>query len=165
MTDGQANTYEELCRRVAELVNNTRGPLKSVRLTAGDVSIEIEWPEPVQVPAAVPNGAVLNGASAVPHPVPAPPLLPEPPAEAAAAETFTLTAPLVGTFYRAPTPEARAFVEVGDMVEAGRQVAIVEAMKLMNAVTADRPGRIVEVLASDATSVEYGEPLFVLSPA
>ncbi|WP_157406730.1 acetyl-CoA carboxylase biotin carboxyl carrier protein, partial [Actinomadura rubrobrunea] len=110
------------------------------------------------VPAA-PGPAAPAGA--VPGPA-------QEPARAPADEddgTFRVESPLVGTFYRAPSPGARPFVEVGDEVEEGQQVAIVEAMKLMNAVTVDRPGRVVEVLVSDAEPVEYGQPLFVLAAA
>ena len=71
-------------------------------------------------------------------------------------------APLVGTFYRAPQPGAPPFVTPGDAVEEGETLGIVEAMKLMNHVTADRAGRVVEVLAGDGEPVEYDQPLMVL---
>jgi acetyl-CoA carboxylase biotin carboxyl carrier protein len=73
-----------------------------------------------------------------------------------------ITAPSVGTFYAAPEPGAGPFVQVGDMVTAGQQVAIIEAMKLMLPVEADRAGRVTTVLLQDGKPVEYGEPLILI---
>lgn len=70
--------------------------------------------------------------------------------------------PLVGTFYVAPAEDAEAFVKVGDKVEAGQTVAIVEAMKLMNEIESEYTGVIAEVLAENGQTVEYGQPLFVI---
>lgn len=70
--------------------------------------------------------------------------------------------PLVGTFYVAPAEDAEAFVKVGDKVEAGQIVAIVEAMKLMNEIESEYTGVIAEVLAENGQTVEYGQPLFVI---
>lgn len=70
--------------------------------------------------------------------------------------------PLVGTFYVAPAEDAEAFVKVGDKVEAGQIVAIVEAMKLMNEIESEHTGVIAEVLAENGQTVEYGQPLFVI---
>ena len=72
--------------------------------------------------------------------------------------------PVVGTFYRAPTPGEDSYVEVGDVVSAGQTLCIVEAMKLMNEIVADVSGEIVEVLAENAGGVEYDQPLFYLRP-
>ncbi len=77
-------------------------------------------------------------------------------------EQLTITAPMLGTFYRAESPGKEAFVEVGSRVEADTIVAIVEVMKMMNSVTAGLAGTIVEVCAENAQLVEYGEPLFRL---
>jgi acetyl-CoA carboxylase biotin carboxyl carrier protein len=73
-------------------------------------------------------------------------------------------APLVGTFYVAPTPDADPFVVVGDEVEAGQTLAIVEAMKLMNPIVADEPGVVSEVRVGDAESVEFDQILMLLRP-
>jgi acetyl-CoA carboxylase biotin carboxyl carrier protein len=75
-----------------------------------------------------------------------------------------VTAPTVGTFYRAPERGAAPFVEVGDVVRPGQQVAILEVMKLMLPVEADCHGVVAEVLRRDGQPVEFGEPLFVLGP-
>ena len=72
--------------------------------------------------------------------------------------------PMVGTFYRSPSPEAAPFVEVGQMVEIGQVVCIVEAMKLMNEIKSEVRGKVVEVAVSNAEPVEFGQTLFVLEP-
>ncbi len=73
-----------------------------------------------------------------------------------------VVSPLVGTFYAAPSEEADSFVKVGDRVKKGQTLAIVEAMKLMNEIESDYDGIVVEILAENATSVEFGQPLFVI---
>ncbi len=91
-------------------------------------------------------------------------------AEAAApaaksAKTIEITSPMVGTFYRAPSPESPAYVEVGQIIEVGQVVCIVEAMKLMNEIKAEARGKVVEILVNNAEPVEFGQPLFLLDPA
>jgi len=82
------------------------------------------------------------------------------------AETGTLiTSPFVGTFYRAPAPEAPPFVEVGQNVRKGQVVCIVEAMKLMNEIESESDGKILEILVKNAEHVEYGQPLFRIEKA
>lgn len=73
-----------------------------------------------------------------------------------------VTAPMVGTFYRAPAPDAEPYVKVGDIVEVGQPLCIIEAMKLMNEIEAETRGRIVDILVENAEPVEYGQPLFVI---
>jgi len=70
--------------------------------------------------------------------------------------------PIVGTFYDAPSPDAEAFVKVGDHVETGKVLCIVEAMKLMNEIDSDATGEIVQVLVKPGQPVEYGQPLFAI---
>jgi len=72
----------------------------------------------------------------------------------------TITSPIVGSFYRKPSPEADNFVKVGDVVEAGQTVCLVEAMKLFNEIEAEFKCKIIEIIKEDATPVEFGEPLF-----
>ena len=88
-----------------------------------------------------------------------------PSTEAAPADTFPLCAGTVGTFYRAPEPGAAPFVAEGDRVESGQQVAVIEAMKLMIPVEADRAGVVVEFLVADRAPVEYGQPLMLVREA
>ena len=77
---------------------------------------------------------------------------------------FTVTAPLVGTFYRAGSPDDEPFAEVGDRVKKGQVICIVEAMKLMNEIESEVSGVIVKCLVDNAQPVEYGEPLFLVEP-
>jgi len=88
---------------------------------------------------------------------------PAPPAEAAK-EEHIIKSPIVGTFYAGPSPDAGPFVRVGDFVEAGQTVCIIEAMKLMNEIEADIGGEVARVLIENGHPVEYGEPLFALRP-
>ncbi len=76
----------------------------------------------------------------------------------------TVTSPIVGTFYRASSPEANPFVEVGSKVSKGQVLCIVEAMKLMNEIESDADGIMVKVLVENGQPVEYGEPLFLIEP-
>ena len=87
---------------------------------------------------------------------------------AAQAETDRLravTSPMVGTFYRAPAPDADPYVEVGAQIEVGQTVCIVEAMKLMNEIESDVKGRIVQILVENAQPVEFGQKLFLVDPS
>ena len=74
-----------------------------------------------------------------------------------------LKSPMVGTFYRSPSPDAKPFVEIGDTVRKGQTVCIIEAMKLMNEIEADRDGVVKAVLLESGQPVEYGEPLFLIA--
>jgi acetyl-CoA carboxylase biotin carboxyl carrier protein len=80
--------------------------------------------------------------------------------ESADADLHPIASPIVGTFYRAPNPDADPYVKVGDFVEQGQTLCIVEAMKLMNEIECDVSGTVVKVLPENAQPVEYGEPLF-----
>jgi len=73
-----------------------------------------------------------------------------------------VTAPMVGTFYAAPTPGAKSFVEIGDEVKVGEVLCIIEAMKMMNQIEADKAGRIASIMAKNGDPVEFGQPLFVI---
>lgn len=87
------------------------------------------------------------------------------PATAVAANhLLPITAPMVGTFYRAANPEAPPFVEEGDTIEPGQTVCIIEAMKLFNEIQSETRGRLVRVLAENGSPVEYGQPLFLVDP-
>jgi acetyl-CoA carboxylase biotin carboxyl carrier protein len=81
-----------------------------------------------------------------------------------AGEEHIIKSPIVGTFYAGSSPEAGPFVRVGDFVEAGQTVCIIEAMKLMNEIEADIGGEVARVLVENGHPVEYGEPLFALRP-
>lgn len=155
-----------------------------VRVSAGDVTVEMGWTTcahtgsaatvaPWALPAAEPGASVAPTAGFGPAAPPAPQLdassngtaaTPATSSTAVPATTFPLCSSSVGVFYRSPEPGAAAFVAEGDVVQAGQQVAIVEAMKLMIPLTAERSGRVVSILVDDASPVEHGQPLFLLEP-
>jgi acetyl-CoA carboxylase biotin carboxyl carrier protein len=121
----------------------------------------------VPAAASAPAPVVHQTAAAAPSAAPAAPA----PAGAetaqsapAAAGEHLIKSPIVGTFYAGASPEAGPFVRVGDFVEAGQTVCIIEAMKLMNEIEADISGEVARVLVENAQPVEYGEPLFALRP-
>lgn len=107
-------------------------------------------------------------ASAV-APVAAPAAAPAAPAEAAASAAdeglVEITSPIVGTFYRSPSPDADAFVKEGDSVDENTVVCIVEAMKVMNEIKAELRGTIKKVLVDNASPIQFGQPLFLVDPA
>jgi len=78
---------------------------------------------------------------------------------------ITIKSPMVGTFYRSPSPDKEPFVKVGDIISKGDHICIIEAMKLFNEIESEFEGKIVKVLAEDASPVEYDQPLFLIEPA
>ena len=102
-------------------------------------------------PAAVPTGTVAPPAPATAAAVPE-----------AAPEGHVVKSPMVGTFYRSPSPEAKPFVEVGATVKAGETICVLEAMKLMNEIEADASGTIKAILVENGQPVEYGQALFII---
>ncbi len=85
-----------------------------------------------------------------------------PAASKAKANEHVITAPMVGTFYGAPSPGAKPFVEIGDEIKVGQVLCIIEAMKMMNQIEADRAGRVTSIMARNGDPVEFGQPLFVV---
>lgn len=85
--------------------------------------------------------------------------------ETSATNLLTIKSPMIGTFYRRPSPDKPIFVEVGDDIGPGSVVCIIEAMKLFNEIESEIKGKIVKVLAEDASPVEYDQPLFLVEPA
>ena len=115
------------------------------------------------VPAPGPSPATLATPPQVtPVAPPAPAAAPAP--ATGSDKTFTVNSPFVGTFYRAASPDNPPFVELGQVVKKGQVLCIVEAMKLMNEIEAEQPGRLLEVLIQNGSPVEYGEPLFRFEP-
>ena len=129
----------------------------------------VRRPPPGSEPPAAPVSAASHGAGAPfaaapgPAPVAAPPQTAAPAVEAA--DVHLVKSPIVGTFYRAGSPDAKPFVSPGDRVSKGQVMCIVEAMKLMNEIEADIDGEVMDVLVSNGQPVEYGEPLFRIRPS
>jgi len=88
----------------------------------------------------------------------------QPAEEKISIKTAEIKSPMVGTFYRAPNPEAPAYVEVGQMIEPGQVICIIEAMKLMNEIKSEIRGKILEILVDNAEPVEFGQSLFLIDP-
>ena len=93
------------------------------------------------------------------------PASPPPAATATRSDLLEITAPMVGTFYRAPAPGEAPFIEVGNRIEVGQTVCILEAMKLMNELEAEVSGEVVEILVDNGTPVEFGQVLMRVRPA
>jgi acetyl-CoA carboxylase biotin carboxyl carrier protein len=154
-----------LQEEIVDLARALPGPLRRLTVRSGDRSVEVEWAADVAAPpAAAPAAAPASGGLQAVASAPA--AAPEEPAAAPEVPdgTIAVRAPLVGTFYAAPSPGAEPFVRVGDEVEAGQTLGIVEAMKLMNPIVADSGGVVAEVRAGDAESVEYDQVLLLLRP-
>lgn len=130
----------------------TRGE-ESVKLKRGVCQQAVVMAAPVAAPAAVAAQTV-----AAPAAVSAQPAAEEP-------EGQVVSSPIVGTFYRAPAPDAAPYVQVGQVVEKGQVICIVEAMKLMNEIEAEYRCRIVKICKENAQAVEFGDALFVVEPA
>ena len=132
----------------------------------GELEVQ-EGEERVRITRAVPAPVHAQGIMAAAAPsavVPAAPPAAEPAAPAAPPppEGHLVKSPMVGTFYRAASPGAKAFVEVGDTVEVGDPLCIIEAMKLMNEIESDKAGVVKRILAENGQPVEFGQPLVVL---
>jgi acetyl-CoA carboxylase biotin carboxyl carrier protein len=154
---GRAALLAEVGRSVLRLLAELPTPPDRIRIRVRDIALELEWPAPdrrapAQSPLAAAGGTTAAPAAGQPAPTGGGP----PPGD------HGVTAATVGTFYRAPEPGAPPFVEVGDPVQVGQQLAIVETMKMMIPVEADVNGRVREVLKRDGQSVEFGEALFLI---
>lgn len=89
---------------------------------------------------------------------------PPEPQSAISSKTVEIRAPMVGTFYRSPSPESPPYAEVGQIIEIGQVICIIEAMKLMNEIKAEIKGKIAEILVDNAEPVEFGQPMFLIEP-
>jgi acetyl-CoA carboxylase biotin carboxyl carrier protein len=131
---------------VSELeITEAEGKVRIVK-SGGNV-VQQYVPAPMQAPAPAPAGAPVAE-------------LPAPPAAAPAGHI--VKSPMVGTFYRSSSPGAKAFVEVGSQVKEGETICIIEAMKILNEIEADKSGTVTRILGENGQAVEYGQPLFVI---
>ena len=135
--------------------------IAEIEISEGEESVRISrYPQGMTVaqgPMMAPMPAVAAGAPAAPaaqaQPVPARPAPPK---------DDSITAPMVGTYYSAPAPGAKPFVQVGDEIKVGQVLCIIEAMKMMNQIESEKEGRVVSILARNGEPVEFGQPLFVI---
>ena len=135
--------------------------IAELEITEGEEKVRISRNNSTNAPATATVTQVAAPATSAPVVPGAPAVTGEP--AAAAPEGHVLKSPMVGTYYRAPTPGAKAFVEVGQTVNEGDTVCIIEAMKLLNEIEADRSGVIKAILVENGQPVEFGQPLFVIA--
>ncbi len=143
-------------KKLIELVEESG--IAELEISEGEESVRISRHSPAPVAAPVQYAAA-------PAPVAAPvAAAPATPVEAAPSVPagHQVLSPMVGTFYRSPTPEAKSFIEVGQSVNAGDTLCIVEAMKMMNQIEADKSGVVTAILVEDGQAVEFDQPLVVI---
>lgn len=149
MTSSEDHDENPSPERVADLVRALAGVMQQDSVTELDLelgALSLRMRRSVSAPAQA-NLPVVTGTEAARPDAPG----------------HVVSAPMVGTFYISPTPSAPPFVSVGDFVVAGQTIGIIEAMKIMNEITADRSGVVVEFLVENAQPVEYGSPLLRVS--
>lgn len=147
-----------------------RGPHPHTEAPAAPAMTPFAMPMPYPMGGFAPAAAAAPAAPApAPASTPAAAPAPAPKADAEAAapapaskKNKAVTAPIVGTFYAAPSPDAAPYVKVGDSVQAGQVLCIIEAMKLMNEIEAEQGGTVTEILVKNGEPVEYGQTLFIL---
>lgn len=141
--------------------------VSEVEVERGDFKIAIKKVEEkilVQSTAPVMQQPVVMQAAAV-APVASAPAAPAAPVTTeTASNLITIKSPMIGTFYKTPSPDKPAFVNVGDEIKPGKVLCIVEAMKLFNEIESEVSGRIVKILVENASPVEYDQPLFLVEP-
>ena len=145
-------------KKLIELVEESG--ITELEVQEEEGTVRISRAAPAVAPAAIQYAAAPVAQVAAPAAVPAAAA----PAEAPAAEIsgHQVRSPMVGTFYRSPSPEAKAFVEVGQTVKVGDALCIVEAMKMMNRIEADKAGVVRAILVNDGEAVEFDQPLIVI---
>jgi len=136
--------------------------IAELEITEGEEKVRIHKGGVVTAPVAMVAPAVAAAPAAAHAPASAAQPAVAPQATPAAVEGHVVKAPMVGTFYRSPSPDAKAFVEVGQQIKEGDVICIIEAMKLMNEIDADAAGTVKAILVENGQPVEYGQPLFIL---
>lgn len=155
-------------QELIQLVNDSN--LGEVSIEQKDFKITIKHKEEhvTQVVASMqqaPMAALPQQAAPQQLPQAAPPAPAAPAADTTPSNLITIKSPMIGTFYRRPSPDKSNFVEVGDEVSVGKVVCIIEAMKLFNEIESEVSGKVVKILVQDSSPVEYDQPLFLVEPA
>ena len=146
----------------------SKAEVSEVKYKTKDFEITIKTPLAGSEVSYMPQPAVYQTAPQQVAAAAAPSTPTAAPAEAAASDDskyVTIKSPMIGTFYRKPSPDKDVFVNVGDEVSSGKVVCVIEAMKLFNQIESEVSGKIVKVLVDDATPVEYDQPLFLVDPS
>ena len=145
-------------KKLIELLEES--DVAEIEIHEGEESVRISRTSSVAAPMVAAAAAPLAAAA----PTPATPSAPaaEAPAATKEPEGHVIRSPMVGTFYRAPSPGAKPFVVEGQSVSSGETLCIIEAMKILNQIESDKSGKIVEILVENGQPVEYNEPLFVI---
>jgi acetyl-CoA carboxylase biotin carboxyl carrier protein len=156
-------------KQIQELIKMiNKSNIGEVTIEQKDFKVTIKQKEDqvTQVVQAAPLAPVYSAPppAAIPSAVTAPAADKSKPADAAASNLITIKSPMIGTFYRKASPDKPNFIEVGDEVNTGKVVCIIEAMKLFNEIESEVSGKIVKVLVEDASPVEYDQPLFLVQP-
>ncbi|UTW53838.1 acetyl-CoA carboxylase biotin carboxyl carrier protein [Kordiimonas sp. SCSIO 12610] len=156
------NDYKELIRELAELLD--KSTLSEIEVEEDDFRIRVGRDVPSTLSYSAPPQAPVAPVAAAPvAAAPATPVAAAPAAASNAADhPGAVTAPMVGTAYASPSPDAAAFVKVGDKVKEGDTLLIIEAMKVMNQIPSTKSGTVKEILFSDSQPVEYGEVLCII---
>jgi acetyl-CoA carboxylase biotin carboxyl carrier protein len=159
----------DVVERVRQLIQiMADNGLVEMEVEEPDLRIRLTKEHPQPAPTAVPFGfnfgQIAPPSGHLPASAPPAPIAAEAPS-AAQPNLVEVTSPMVGTFYRSPSPGAEPYVSVGVEVDADTVVCIIEAMKVMNEIKAEVSGRVVEILVEDAEPIEYGQVLFLLEPA
>jgi acetyl-CoA carboxylase biotin carboxyl carrier protein len=152
-------TFEQI-KELIDLV--AKNGLQGVEIDRSGFRVRIEGCRADVVAPPAPALAAAPPAASAPAPAAAPAAAEAAPPPPAAAGAHVLASPIVGTFYSAPNPDSSPFVRIGDRVEVGQVLCIVEAMKLMNEIESDAAGVVVEIFPKNAQPVEFGEPLFAI---
>jgi acetyl-CoA carboxylase biotin carboxyl carrier protein len=140
--------------------------IQELKLEGDDFRLELRRNLPASQPQVVMQAPPAPALVAAPVPAPSASPSPAPPAAAAVrGDLLEITAPMVGTFYRASAPGEPAFVELGSRISVGQPICILEAMKLMNELEAEVSGEVVEILVENGTPVEFGQVLMRVRPA
>jgi acetyl-CoA carboxylase biotin carboxyl carrier protein len=148
-------------RKVKKLIELLeQSGIAEIEIHEGEESVRISRHSTVAVAAPAPMAPAL--APAAPAAASEPAAAPQASGEAELPPGHVVTSPMVGTFYRAPQPGAKAFTDVGQQVQEGDTLCIIEAMKMLNQIEADRSGVVAAILVDNAQPVEYGQPLFVI---
>ena len=148
-------------KTLIDLVSDSN--VSELEITEAEGKVRIVKSTPQTAPMAM--NAVQYAAApvaAAPAPVAAAPVVDIAPVEPVAASGHTVKSPMVGTFYRSSSPGAASFVEMGTEVKEGDTLCIIEAMKILNEIEADKSGRISKILCENGQAVEYGQPLFII---